>query len=190
VGIVFTKKHVHCNFIMTKPNAYILLGTIFLFLTWFFVGLYRDDEFNEPNFFIKYKPTFKVNFYSPIGMQDLKLNSLTPEKKMEEIAFQEFVTKQHIQSNSNTIVWYLPFILIQMTVTFFSFGYFKIRRKLVYNRWQLPAHFSTSLAFTSLGLCFILAFDNLILTFILLIILVFINYLLFFLFTKKNQHLV
>jgi hypothetical protein len=91
---------------MKRPNIYIFIGIVFLILTWLFVGLYRDDEFYEPNLFTKYRPTLKVNFYSPTGMSDLTVDDLIDEKKVEEIAFQEFVIKQHIQYNSNARLWY------------------------------------------------------------------------------------
>jgi hypothetical protein len=145
---------------MKRPKIFILLGTAFIMLSWLFVGLYRDNEFYEPGLFTKYRPTFKVNFQSPIGMQDLQLNDLPPDSKIEEVAFQEFVIKQHIQNNSNARLWYLPFILIQLTLTFFSFGIITTRRSLVLKKWQLPAHFAICLIITSPGLEFILSFDN------------------------------
>lgn len=172
---------------MTRLNIYLILGIVFIILTWLFVGFFRDDEFNQPNLFTKYRPTFKVNFYSPVGMQDLELNYLSSDRKIEEIAFQEFVIKQHIQNSSDARLWYLPFILIQLTFTFFSFGYYKIKRKLVYKNWQLPAHFIICLVLTSFGLEFILYFDKLILTIILLTLLVFINYFTLYLLTRKNR---
>jgi hypothetical protein len=146
---------------MTKrPNIYIFIGTVFLILTWLFVGLYRDDEFYEPNLFTKYRPTLKVNFYSPTGMSDLTVDDLIDEKKVEEIAFQEFVIKQHIQYNSNARLWYLPFILIQLTLTFLNLGLLKIKHDLVYKKWLLPSHFISCLMFTSIALGFMLSFDQ------------------------------
>lgn len=94
-------------------------------------------------------------------MQDLKLDDLPTDKKAEEIAFQEFVMKRHIQNNSDARLWYLPFIFIQLTLTFLSFGILKMKRDLVYKKWQLPTHFAVCLVLTSLGLGFILSFDNL-----------------------------
>ena len=147
-----------------RPNIYLLFGTVFLILTWIFVGLYRDDEFYEPNLFTKYRPTFKVNFYSPIGQSDLTVNDLSADKQVEEIAFQEFVIKRHIQNNSNAQLWYLPLILIQLLLTFFSLGVLKSKLDLVYKKWHFPTHFAVCLVLTSLGLGFILSFDNLFVT--------------------------
>lgn len=147
-----------------RPNIYLLFGTVFLILTWIFVGLYRDDEFYEPNLFTKYRPTFKVNFYSPIGQSDLTVNDLSADKQVEEIAFQEFVIKRHIQNNSNAQLWYLPLILIQLLLTFFSLGVLKSKLDLVYKKWHFSTHFAVCLVLTSLGLGFILSFDNLFVT--------------------------
>jgi NADH:ubiquinone oxidoreductase subunit 2 (subunit N) len=102
-----------------------------------------------------------VNFYSPTGMSDLTVNDLTGNKKVEELAFQEFVMKQHIQNNSDERLWYLPLILIQLTLTFLSFGIYKLRRHFFYKKWQLPTHFAICLILTTIGLGFILSFDNL-----------------------------
>ena len=160
----------------TRLNTYILIGTIFLILTWLFVGLYRDDEFYEPNLFTKYRPTFKVYFHSPIGMQDLKVDDLPTDRKEEEIAFQEFVIKRHVQNNSNAQLWYLPFILIQLTLTFASLGVLKIKHDLVLKKWYLPTHFIICFILTSIGLEFILFFDNWISTILGGLIILTINY--------------
>ena len=143
-----------------RPNIYILLGTVFIIFTWLFVGLFRDDEFYEPTLFTKYRPTLKVNFYSPIGMQDLKVDDLPTDRRTEEKAFQEFVMKRHVQNNSEARLCYLPFILIQLTLTFLTFGILKMKRELAYKKWQLPTHFVVCLVLTSLGIGFILSFDK------------------------------
>jgi hypothetical protein len=170
-----------------RPNIYILLGTVFIILTWLLVGLFRDDEFYEPSMFTKYRPTFKVNFYSPIGMQDLELKDLSPDKQIEEKSFQEFIMKQHIQNNSDARLWYLPYILIQLTLTSFCLGILKIRRHLVYKKWQLPTHFAICLILTSFGFGFILSFDNLNLTIILVTLLLAINYFTLILLTSRRK---
>lgn len=170
-----------------RPNIYILLGTVFIILTWFFVGLYRDDEFYEPNLFTKYQPTFKVNFYSPTGQSDLTVSDLSADKQVEEIAFQEFVIKRHIQNNSNAQLWYLPLILIQLTLTFFSFGVLKSKRDLVYKKWHLPTHFAICLIITSIGLGFILFFDKLLSTVIGGLLILTINYWTLILLTKQRN---
>ena len=127
-----------------------------------------------------------MNFYSPIGMQDFELKDLSPDKQIEEKAFQEFVMKQHIQNNSDPRLGYLPYILIQLTLTFFCFGILKIKCHLVYKKWQLPTHFAICFILTSLGLAFILTFDNLSWTIILATLLLAINYYTLILLTKGN----
>src|SRR5258706_3061491 len=101
-----------------KTNVFLILGTAFLLLTWLFTGVFRDDEFYDPDLFTKYRATFKVYFSSPIGMQDMKIEDLSPNGQLEEIAFQEFVIKQEIQNNGNGHLWFMPYVLIQLTLTF------------------------------------------------------------------------
>ncbi|MXV49336.1 hypothetical protein GS399_00010 [Pedobacter sp. HMF7647] len=170
-----------------RPNVYILLGTVFILLTWLFVGIYRDDEFYEQNLFTKYRPTFKVNFHSAIGMQDLKLDDLSENRKAEEIAFQEFLIKQQVQSSSNAKLWYLPFILIQLTLTFISLGILKFRRDLVYKEWHFPAHFTACLLLTSIGLGLMLSFDNSLTTIFVGLLVLTLNYGALILITKERR---
>lgn len=169
-----------------KLYIHIILGAVFLILTWLFVGFFRDDEFSEPNFFLKHRPTFKVNFYSPTGMEDFELSELSAEREAEQIAYNEFVAKQLFQNNRPEILWFLPFMFIQMTLTFFCFGILKMRRTIAYKIWQLPVHYAICQITTFLSLVFILVFDNLIATVFLSILALFINYAILHFLTKRN----
>ncbi len=56
------------------------------------LGVYEHDEFpGEGGLFYKHRPTLKWQFYSPRGMSDLKLEEMTPEKRKEQLLFNEFV---------------------------------------------------------------------------------------------------
>ena len=55
------------------------------------LGVYEHDEFDEDGLFYKHRPTLKWRFYSPRGMSDLKLEDMTPEKRKEQLLFNEFV---------------------------------------------------------------------------------------------------
>jgi hypothetical protein len=144
-----------------KPNIDIILGVICFLLTWLFVGFFRDDEFFEPTIFTKYRPGLKINFYSPIGMQSLSIKDLPVDKQNEEIAFQEFVIQQHQQNNSNAPLWYLPFLLIQVTLTFFTIPVHGLIKPLKGQKKYLVWHFLANVIPTSLIIGFILSFDNL-----------------------------
>ncbi|WP_276373730.1 hypothetical protein [Chryseolinea sp. H1M3-3] len=168
---------------MTR-NLNILIGTTFLILTWIFVGIFRDDEFYEPTIFIKHRPTFKVNFYSPIGMSDLQLKDLTMEKQKELLAFDEFVIKEGIQYNSNDKLWYLPFVLIQITLTSFTFG---ILNSKAHKIWRMIFHFSICIFPTTFGLVFILAFDRIFMTISLGLLIVGVNCLILYLLTRQRK---
>lgn len=126
--------------------------------------------------FTKHRPTLKVNFQSAIGEQDLKLEDLPEERKTEEIAFQEFVIDQHVQYNSTARLWYLPFILIQFSLTFLCFGILKIRHELVYKKWYIPIHFAICLILTAIMLGLMLSFDNILTTIFGGLLILLINY--------------
>ncbi|WP_286969384.1 MULTISPECIES: hypothetical protein [unclassified Flavobacterium] len=56
-----------------------------------FCGVYIHDEFAEKHLFIKYKPTWKWTFYSPIRMSDTKIEELSKEEQIEQQYFNEFI---------------------------------------------------------------------------------------------------
>ena len=142
---------------MRFVNIYSLSGLAFFILTWLLVGIYRDDEFFEPDLFTKYRPTTKVFFHSPIGMQGLETGDLPEADKKEEIAFTEFVIHTHIQNNGHAPFWYMPFVLIQLTISAFCFGLTGQRPPA----WKPLVHFAACLVVTFMGLAFLLSFDNL-----------------------------
>jgi len=160
----------------TLSNIYILFGFVFFILTWLFTGFYQDAEFNELHVFTKYRPTLKVNFHSPIGMEDLNLDDLLPEQKKDELAFQEFVVQHQRQCNGNSVIWYLPFILIQLSLSFFSFGVLKVKQGLLYKKWHFPLHILTCFIPTIIGIEFMVAFNKWYLTILSGLVLLVINY--------------
>ncbi len=155
-------------------------------MTWLFVGIFRDSEFYEPSIFTKYRPTFKVFFYTPIGESDLKVEELSASKQSEEVAFQEFVIKQHQQYYSNSKLWYLPFILMQLTLTFLLFGILKKRTNLTYKNWQLAVHFLINLIITSAGLSILLSLDKTIISMLIILIILAANCWTIVLLTKRR----
>ena len=95
-----------------------VFGVISLVTAFLFCGIARDPEFYEPTIFVKYRPTLKVHFYTPIGESDMTLSDLTEDKKREEMLYQEFVENQGVYAEGMDRLWFLPFILTQLTLTF------------------------------------------------------------------------
>lgn len=56
-----------------------------------FCGIYIHDEFAEKHFFIKHRPTWKWEFYSPLGMSDNKIEDLSEENQIEQKNFNEYI---------------------------------------------------------------------------------------------------
>lgn len=144
-----------------KPNTNLLIGLFLLLITWLFVGIYRDAEFSEPGLFIKYKPSFKIEFYSPSGMSDLTIEDLPEPQKSEEIAFEEFVSNRY-EFRQKTA--FLAFPLLQFALTFLSFGLIKSKWENP-NYWiQFPAHFLFCLVFGVVIAVLTVQFDKLLIT--------------------------
>jgi hypothetical protein len=91
---------------MTKTIIKIFIGLV-LFM---FIGIKYDTEFYEPEFFVKHKPNFQVEYYSPTGDSDLTLNDLSGDRKQQEIAYQEFVGNYYDRDFlDNLSVFIIPF---------------------------------------------------------------------------------
>jgi hypothetical protein len=170
-----------------KANFYILPGIVFLILTWLFTGLFRDDEFYELSIFGKQRPTFKIYFYSPTGQSDLTLKDLSPDKQYEERAFQEFVLEQDQQNNSTPKLWYLPPILIQLTLTFMTLGFYRLKVSFNFQKWQLPTHFLINLLLTTFGVALTLSLDKTVWTILLMFLIFLSNYVVISLLTIRQR---
>jgi hypothetical protein len=155
-------KNVGGNFKQTmKPNFYLIVGIVFLMLAWLFTGIFRDDEFYELSIFCKFPPTFKIYFYSSTEQSALTLKSLS--------------------------FWYLPLILIQSTLTFMTFGFYKHRLSFNFQKWQLPTHFITNLILTTLLVELILFLDKTVLTILLSFLIFLSNYFIISLLTGRQR---
>jgi len=107
-----------------------------------FCGISRDSEFYEPTIFVKHRPTFKIHFYTPTGESDMTLSDLSEEGKKEELLYKEFVQDQGVYTDNLNRLWLLPPILIQLTLTFFSFV---TARQNGINNKRLLVHFLMNL---------------------------------------------
>lgn len=98
------------------------MGLLTLLTTILFCGISRDREFWEPTIFIKHRPTFKIHFYTPIGESATTLSNLSEQGQKEELLYREFVEDQKVYTDNLNRLWFLPEILIQLALTFFTFG--------------------------------------------------------------------
>lgn len=136
-------------------NPYLLSGICFAILAWLFTGLFYDAEFYEPHLFLKHRPSSKVYFYSPAGMSDITMKELSPKGKAEEAAYREFTS--HYWSNRHIISDILPFVMIQLALSFLCLGIMKVRQQVVFMYWHLMLHPVICILF--LGLGFVLALN-------------------------------
>ncbi len=59
-----------------------------------FIGISYDDEFYEPDFFVKHRPSLQLEFKSATGQSDLNLKDLSFEGRKQQLLYQEFVVDQ------------------------------------------------------------------------------------------------
>lgn len=87
-------------------NVFLILLGSFLLL---FVGVKEHPELKEYFVFLKYKPSFKATFYSPIGESDKQLEDLSVAEQKEELIYQEYA-----QTALPRTVDYIALILAQI----------------------------------------------------------------------------
>ena len=80
---------------MKKTVRYSLLALAAVSITaaWLSLGLFKDREFFTIYLFTKHRASLKIFFYAPLGESDNRIESLSPKKQNEEMAFDEFVYK-------------------------------------------------------------------------------------------------
>jgi hypothetical protein len=122
-----------------------------------FCGISRDSEFYEPTIFVKHRPTTKIYFYTPIGESDMNLSDLSEGGKKEELLYREFIEDQKVYTDNLNRLWFLPPILIQLTLTLFSFG--MIRRNGITIK-RLLFHFLINLFPTTLIVSLMLFYEK------------------------------
>jgi hypothetical protein len=82
-----------------RKMVFLAFGLGLVAILWLYMGVYDGTEWGEPHLFIKYRPSLKVHFYSPLGeatQSDIPGHEgyLSAEHQREEDAYVEFV-EQH-----------------------------------------------------------------------------------------------
>ena len=146
----------------------------FTFLSVIFIGVFRDDEFNEPGIFTKFPPTLKMYFYSPYGMQDIDQTNVNEDRMSEQKAFDEYVIRDGNQYPGDKY-WYIPFILIQSMLTSLCCLLFFAFTRLQIKPYIILIHYFGNIVLLLINIILILNFDKWIVTILLIILTVSLN---------------
>jgi len=114
---------------------------IIAFILSLFIGVKYHPEFHEPTFFWKHRPTFKLNYNSPIGDSGRALDKLTGKKKQEELDFREFVGDYF----ENDFLDHFAVPVIPLISSLIGIGFFLIFQLIKKKFWHiagLPATIS------------------------------------------------
>lgn len=65
----------------------ILLGIVILL----FLGIKQHPEYGDSSLFVKYRPSLKFEYYSPVAKYGTPYDNLTSEQLQDEQAYQQFV---------------------------------------------------------------------------------------------------
>ena len=169
---------------MISSKLYFYLGLISFTFSILFIGVYCHDEFNELNIFTKHRPTNKLYFYSPIGMQPLSIQDLSEDQQKDQLAFNEFIVDAKIQFKGDD-TWFVPPLLIQLTLTFLIFGISTIKPSPIQSIFIPFTHALLLFIITGLGITAMAVINNLATITVIPIVLVVANYMTAKILSKK-----
>jgi hypothetical protein len=163
-------------------NIHLITGIVLLITSILFIGVWRDDEFYEPGLFIKHKPSFYMVFEHPFGQSDYELDKFPIKTQEQYWRYREFVTDQY--PGRHNIILILFFIQIPLT---FLFGGILplVRRK--FNLIQMAIHFTINATVALFGIAFIFHLDKPPFTILISFLILILDFLTAYLFSKKDQ---
>lgn len=110
------------------PIVWILVGTLLLS----FIGVKNHPSQGHRMVIVKHKPSFKLEYYSPIGNSKKILEELSPEEQKEELLYREFVKRpeSHTIDNIALVFFQLGVYLIVLNLLKLIFFRRKYKFKL------------------------------------------------------------
>jgi hypothetical protein len=110
------------------PIVWILVGTLLLS----FIGVKNHPSQGHRMVIVKHKPSFKLEYYSPIGNSKKLLEELSPEEQKEELLYREFVKRpeSHTIDNIALVFFQLGVYLIVLNLLKLIFFRRKYKFKL------------------------------------------------------------
>lgn len=117
------------------PILWIIVGSLLLS----FIGVKNHPDEDHRMIIVKHKPSFKLEFYSPIGNSQKLLEELTEEEQKEELLYQEFIKRPSSQTIDNIALVFFQIgiyliVLNLLKIIFFRRKYrFKIGRFISLN---------------------------------------------------------
>ncbi len=117
------------------PIIWILIGALLLA----FIGVKNHPEEDHRMVIVKHQPSFKLEFYSPIGGTDKLFEELSQEEQKEELLYRNFINRTQARTIDNIALLFFQLgiyliILSLLQLIFFRRKYqFKLGRFLSIN---------------------------------------------------------
>ncbi|MBL4649456.1 MAG: hypothetical protein JKY03_06960 [Aureispira sp.] len=110
------------------PIIWILIGGLLLS----FIGVKNHPSQGHRMVIVKHKPSFKLEYYSPIGDSRKLLEELSPEEQKEELLYREFIkrSESHTIDNIALVFFQVGIYLIVLNLLKLIFFRRKYRFKL------------------------------------------------------------
>ena len=88
-----------------------------------FIGIKYEPEFAEPSFFLKPKPSLTIEYWSPLGDSDMRLEDLTGARRQQELDYSEFVGDFF---DNNEVADTIAFLLIPLMMFLLISGFLHV----------------------------------------------------------------
>jgi len=154
-------------------NKFIIIGILLFFISILFIGINKKSDSPEASIFIK--STASLNM---VHVPEIKNSQVTLEELTQQL-------KEKDESSENNVSNFLPYLLIQLTLTFLFLGIYKVRFTSKFEKWLFPLHFIINFFITTFIIGGMLVSDNIFVTIALSLVTLFVNY--FSIYKIKNK---
>ncbi len=116
------------------PLIWIIVGVVLLT----FIGVKNHpDEQNNRMVIIKHRPSFKLEFYSPLQSSEKvkKFQDLSPEEQEEENLYREFIKRKEARTIDNFALVFFQFGLYLIIINLLQLIFFRRKNKIKINRF-------------------------------------------------------
>jgi hypothetical protein len=116
------------------PLIWIIVGVVLLT----FIGVKNHpDEQNNRMVIIKHRPSFKLEFYSPLQSAEkvILFEDLSPQEQEEENLYREFIKRKEARTIDNLALVFFQFGLYLIIINLLQLIFFRRKNKIKINRF-------------------------------------------------------
>jgi hypothetical protein len=113
------------------PIIWILIGGLLLS----FIGVKNHPSQEHRMVIVKHKPSFKLEYYSPIGDSKKLLEELSPEEQKEELLYREFIKRPESHTIDNIALVFFQVGIYLIVLNLLKLIFFRRKYKFKIGRF-------------------------------------------------------